>query len=245
MVTLAKIEESPRSKPEVRIKEKTYKESLLKYETVLTAHIFLRIFELTSPLSKYLQTSAFDILQAHRMVTGTQENLKKLSRDFEVVKNTADDFRMWANEKLQELEDYEFEVQATLPHKRLRKKKSMAGESAQYEVISDAITAYKIQVHNVILDVITESMSRRFLASRTLYADYACLDPRNFSYIREQGLHIPAMEDLSKVLIKFNNQATAENLRCELTSLALHWEKLKTSALEEKRNACGRSKSTI
>lgn len=34
-------------------------------------------------------------------------------------------------------------------------------------------------------------------------------------------------------LIKFNERAAADNLRCELTSLTLHWDKLKTSALEE------------
>jgi hypothetical protein len=34
-------------------------------------------------------------------------------------------------------------------------------------------------------------------------------------------------------LVKFDERATVENLRCELASLALHWDKLKTSALEE------------
>ncbi|XP_075070610.1 uncharacterized protein LOC142159784 [Mixophyes fleayi] len=233
VVTLAKIKESPRCKVEVRLKAETYLESLLKYETILTAQIFLRIFELTSPLSDYLQTSGLDMLKAHRMVSGVQESLKKLVGDFDVVKNTADHFVMWANDKLQEFEDCDLEVQTTLPQKRLRKKKTMAGESAQDDVICDAITEYKIQVHDVILDVITECIDQRFLASGSLYADCACLDPRNFSIIRDQGLQIPAMENLSKVLVKFDESATAENLRCELTNLALHWEKFKTSVPEE------------
>ncbi|KAL1269147.1 hypothetical protein QQF64_031436 [Cirrhinus molitorella] len=55
-------------KPTARAKVKGYIEGLLKYETVLTAQIFLRIFEHTSPLSKYLQTSGMDLLTAHRLV---------------------------------------------------------------------------------------------------------------------------------------------------------------------------------
>jgi hypothetical protein len=99
-----------------------------------------------------------------------------------------------ANNILQELEDCELEVQAALPEKGLRNKKMMADESAQDEVISDAIAAHRIQVHNVILDVIIESMNCRFLASGTLYADYfACLDPRNFSDLRDWGLQLSAL----------------------------------------------------
>lgn len=50
--------------PTVRVKAKGFIEGLLKYETVLTAQLFLRIFELTSPLSKYLQTRGMDIITA-------------------------------------------------------------------------------------------------------------------------------------------------------------------------------------
>jgi hypothetical protein len=67
-----------------------YAESLLKYETILTAQIFLRIFEHTSPLSKYLQTAGLDILSAHIMVASTQDMLKRLRRDFESVKQAAE-----------------------------------------------------------------------------------------------------------------------------------------------------------
>ncbi|KAI2644925.1 4-diphosphocytidyl-2-C-methyl-D-erythritol kinase [Labeo rohita] len=75
-----------------RSKAKGYRDGLLRYETVLTAQLFLRIFEFTSPLSKYLQTSGMDILSAHRMVTTTHEPLKKIARDFPAVKDAADCF---------------------------------------------------------------------------------------------------------------------------------------------------------
>jgi hypothetical protein len=41
----------------------------------------------------------------------------------------------------------------------------MPGEMAQDEVISDALAAYKINVHNIIFDTVTQSMDRRFLAN--------------------------------------------------------------------------------
>jgi hypothetical protein len=54
----------------------------------------------------------------------------------------------------------------------------MPGEMAQDEVISDALAAYKINVHNIIFDTVTQSMDRRFLANGQLYADFSCLDPK-------------------------------------------------------------------
>ena len=72
-------------KPPVRAKAKGYFESFLKHETILTAQIFLRIFEITSPLSNYLQTSGIDLITAHRLVMGVQDSLKKCTRDMDAV----------------------------------------------------------------------------------------------------------------------------------------------------------------
>lgn len=80
-----------------------YRDNLLRYETVLTAQIFLQIFEFTSPLSKCLQTGGMDIFSAHRMVITTHFHmlsLKKIARDFPGVKDIVDYFVLWANEKL-------------------------------------------------------------------------------------------------------------------------------------------------
>jgi hypothetical protein len=92
---------------------------LLKYETIPKAQIFLRIFQATSPVSKYLQTSGMDILSAHRMVVSTEEQLKGMARDVEKVKAAADTFVQWANRKLQERDgETELELETTLPTKR-------------------------------------------------------------------------------------------------------------------------------
>ena len=57
LMTLDTILQDARLKPTVRTKAKGFIEALLKYETVLTAQIFLQIFKHTSPLSKYLQAN--------------------------------------------------------------------------------------------------------------------------------------------------------------------------------------------
>lgn len=64
VITMERIEKDVTIKPAIRSKAQGYKDALLKYETILTAEVFLRIFEQTSPLSKYLQTSGMDIVTA-------------------------------------------------------------------------------------------------------------------------------------------------------------------------------------
>ncbi|XP_051796629.1 protein FAM200A-like [Acanthochromis polyacanthus] len=149
--TLSKIQNNLQFKPAVRVKAHAFIESLIKYETVLTAQLFLRVFTLTSPLSKYLQTNAMDLLTAHRMVTETHNKLQDFVRDFDTVKDAADNLVKWANGGFQNV-DSEMEVQAALPPKRMKKRKTMPGKSAYEEnTTADSLTAYRINVHNIIL----------------------------------------------------------------------------------------------
>ncbi|KAL0149200.1 hypothetical protein M9458_055434 [Cirrhinus mrigala] len=232
--TLTAIQELKTVKGNVHTEARGYKEGLLRYETILTAQLFLRIFEHTSPLSKYLQTEGMDILSAHRMVMSTQDALKKMARDFQAVKAAADDFVKWANEKLeQQDEETDMEVEAALPQKRRKKKKAMPGEMSQDDTIIDAERAYEVKVHNQIADTAIEAIHQRFLTHGTLYADLSFLDPKNFSLIRNHALPKSALEDPSKCLVKFDDRATVDNLQYELKSLAGQWDKLKESPLDE------------
>ncbi|XP_029551933.1 uncharacterized protein LOC115151819 isoform X2 [Salmo trutta] len=122
VITMERIEKDVTIKPDIRSKAQGYKDALLKYETILTAEVFLRIFEQMSPLSKYLQTSGMDIVTAQHLVTGTEDNLRKCAQDFEGVKRAADDFVEWANGILEEQQDCDAEAQTALPEKRTKKK---------------------------------------------------------------------------------------------------------------------------
>ena len=129
MWTLVEIQNLPNIEATPRIQANAFIHNLLKYETILTAQIFLRIFEHTDPLSKYLQTSGLDLLCAHAMVKTPQNTSQNISRDFNGIKDAAQTFVQWANKKLRDEEnELVMDVEDTLPQKRVRKKKLLPGE---------------------------------------------------------------------------------------------------------------------
>lgn len=167
------------------------------------------------------------------MVSQTCSELKKIVRDFEGVQKVTDDFIIRANKEFEETET-EIEIQTKFPQKRLKRRKLMSGETASNEtVFDDETTAFKINVHNIIFSTVVASMERRFPANGKLYADFSYLDPKRFPEIRLNKLQSGELNELSKLLLKFDETAIGENLRIELRNLALHWEKLKNSDLED------------
>ncbi|XP_026155994.1 uncharacterized protein LOC113126253 [Mastacembelus armatus] len=139
----------------------------------------------------------------------------------------------WVRIKLrQSLEDT---TEDTLPPKRIQRKKTMPGEMAQHEPFSNVESAYRIEVHNLIMDTVIESLHQQFLSNGTLYADLALLDPKNFDQITANTSDHPqtALQELSKYLLKFDSTATVTNLKSELSSLAEQWPRLKRSTFDE------------
>lgn len=98
---------------------------------------------------------------------------------------------------------------------------------------TDSLTAYRINVHNIILDTVSDCTHHCFLQHGTLYADLSLLDPLHFPDLNSNGLPHNALEDISKCLIPFDEDATVETLQSELCSLALHWDTIKKSPLSE------------
>ena len=52
---------------------------LTSFETVLTAHVFNKIFSITAPASLYLQSGKFDLLTAIRSTETAESQLEKLN----------------------------------------------------------------------------------------------------------------------------------------------------------------------
>ena len=125
---LEKIESDSRSKSDARLNAQSYREMFLKYETILTAFIFKYIFNVTTPLSKYLQTSGLEILKAFNMVKTSINKLTNLREEFIVIKKKADEFVDWMN---LQLEDRKCEsiVESSLPKIRTRRKKLLPREN--------------------------------------------------------------------------------------------------------------------
>ena len=99
IISVLKIEENVEFVADVRAKARNLKQSLLKYETILLAQIFLNIFNITEPLSKYLQTQDIDILKSYQLVSSALAQLRAIQRDINNIKLLADGFVKWANEE--------------------------------------------------------------------------------------------------------------------------------------------------
>jgi hypothetical protein len=66
--TLTEIHLSNNFSPDVYFRAKCLVDSLLKYETILTAHIFQQIFVSTTPVSNYLQAKGMNVVQVFHMI---------------------------------------------------------------------------------------------------------------------------------------------------------------------------------
>lgn len=212
---MSKIANSDKFNREPRFKAITLKDSFLKYSFVMTSQLYLRIFERISPLSKYLQTSEMDLVQAYRMVSSTTTYLQEISRDFQKVKEATDSFIVWAEKELEQVDEI---LESEFPDESLvrRKiKKKLPGEISSDQFIINPIEKYKITVHNIVLDSIINKLNERFTKHGSLYSDLSILDPTNFNDIN-YTMSKKAFTRLSDLIISFDKTATPENLRHEL-----------------------------
>ena len=84
---------------------KTLYEKFLKFEIVLAAVSFQRIFNKTTPLSEYLPTSGLDLMQAWRIVETIITELQCITRNFETILDSATKYLKSANKQLYNYQD--------------------------------------------------------------------------------------------------------------------------------------------
>lgn len=199
-------------------------QSLTKFETILTAQLYLKIFQRTTPLSKYLQTDGMFILQAQQMVSSTLEFLKKEARNFEDILKAGKHFVKWANELIENEDEINNLIPDNLPNVRIRKKKTLDGDNQNETVTETAIDLFKFNVHNTAMDTVICKLEQRFAKHAEICSDFTCLDPRQFS----KPLPTTALFKLSKVLGLENTSI----LREEFLDFTKKWDKLKLNLPE-------------
>lgn len=101
---------------------------LIKFDTIITAQLFLFIFKSTTPLSNYLQTSGMDLLQSYKMVENTIKTLKDVSRKFIDVYERAKYFSSTMN-VIFENEDATFRVEEDFKEIRIKRKPKFHDET--------------------------------------------------------------------------------------------------------------------
>ncbi|KAL4091299.1 hypothetical protein QTP88_026006 [Uroleucon formosanum] len=210
ILVLNSIENSNGFTPEARLKTKTLKNSILDYSTILTAFIYIRIFNIVGPLSKYLQSK--------EMVCAAIKDLKLIQRDMSGVKVMAKRFIDTMSEKLEsiETENIDIVIETELPINRSRKRKILSGEKNNDEPIIDPEIKFTVEVHNLILDNTIASMEKKFSKNQILYTDFACLSPVNFEDINKRNFPPQCFNSLQN----------------ELLSFASNWNELKKSVPE-------------
>lgn len=75
LITLIEIKNNCSITADARYKVIGLIEGLCKYETILSAQIYLCIFQKTTPLSKYLQSPGINMMTTYQMVQATLESL--------------------------------------------------------------------------------------------------------------------------------------------------------------------------
>ena len=124
------------------------------------------------------------------MIGQLVDNMQKKRDDFQVCHDSTAEFVRWDYDKPDQLSktDVDLVVEESLPIRRKRRRKFMAGELSIGEVssASDPVKKHNIEVYNrihfyAIVDTILRSIKQRFdRTSPTLFADISRLHPRNF-----------------------------------------------------------------
>jgi len=178
IIALTKIEQKPNLNPDIRSKASNFISSFLKYETILIAHMYMKIFQITGPLSRYLQSRKLDLLKCQQMVTSALESLKNIQRSMEDVKRVSDKYIININNEIATMADCfnltVEEIQSEFQIKRISKKKKIFNYEKELPILPTNTTPEKkftTEVYNIVLDTIINSMTTRFVNNNSLYFD--------------------------------------------------------------------------
>jgi len=138
------------------VKAKSLYEYMLSERFVLTELTFKKMFDITSPLSSFLQGKNIDFLAAVSYVKSVNKKILTLrsETEFQVLLKEKEEFITSKND--------EFDI-TPLIQTRVRRKKVMAGDMAFDEQPSqNPIQNFKINTYITIIDIINSQLSERF-----------------------------------------------------------------------------------
>jgi hypothetical protein len=110
------IKDSVQNDSESRTKASGFIENFI----ILTTMVFLKIFSITGPLSKYLQGNNCDILQAYNMIKKSKVQLQQV--EFSEIHEKTNIFIEHMNDELDEID---IVIESEFPNKRRRVPKLM------------------------------------------------------------------------------------------------------------------------
>jgi len=228
--TLFNISTSESMNSDTRFNANVYLQMLIKFDTIITAQLFLFIFKSTTPLSNYLQTSGMDLLQSYKMVENTIKTLRDASRKFIDVYEKAKYFSSAMN-VIFENEDATFRVEEDFKETRIKRKPKFHDEIINDTRYDCSKKKYEINVYNITLDTVIESLQNRFSKHKEMYIDFEWLHPTNFKLIK--NLPENAMNKIAELLTDFSPNIDKKILQEQLIDFAGKWDSLSKTLLEE------------
>lgn len=135
IIVLNTIELSESFNSDIQVNTRKFKESRLQFKIILTAFIFINIFKILGPLSRYLQTKDMNLIKAQELVNCALTQLKQIQRHFGDVKLEDDNFINYVNEQFDEKHDMDIFIEKDFPKIRCRLHKKLFNENNKDEPI--------------------------------------------------------------------------------------------------------------
>ena len=121
LVVLHYIATSEEFEPKVAYEANNLRNHWMNFKVLLVAIVYSRIFQVCTPVSKYLQTNGMDILAALKMVNKTTTMIESIRNEFEDIVKETTLIATSTNSSLDET-DLEEQIATELPVKRVQTK---------------------------------------------------------------------------------------------------------------------------
>ncbi|KAL4119014.1 hypothetical protein QTP88_011887 [Uroleucon formosanum] len=130
-----------------------------------------------------------------------------------------------------ENEDATFRVEEDFKETRIKRKPKFHDEIINDTPYDCSKKKYEINVYNITLDTVIESLENRFSKHKEMYIDFEWLHPTNFKLIN--NLPENAMNKIAELLTDFSPNIDKKILQEQLIDFAGKWDSLSKTLLEE------------
>jgi hypothetical protein len=212
---LEKISEDPTYPANVRNQSQGYINQLTSFELIMTAFLFVKIFESTTAVSNYLQTKNANFVTAIGMIKLCTSDLKNLSSSFNEIRNRAIDF---ANSSNKILTSYDCDSLVSVEFSNLRGRRSAD---------KNPVDSFKTSTFEKIVSQTETSIAKKFADIDTGFAhEINMLNPALFQEILESKKKI-CFPILTEKLKLFKQEIQVGDLESEFLNFANNWENIR------------------
>lgn len=206
--------------------------NITSFKFIAIMILMKKIFDITTPLSNYLQSSTLDFVEALSLVDSAQDRLKKL-RTEEIFNNLMDEAKSFAT--LHNLEE------TSLKEDRIRRKTKMPGENCRDEAPTNVINKFKINVYFYTLDKIIGTLDSRFQSSRGILTDLSRL---SYARIKDAAKNSFLPQNTFLELHKWLPEINVSNLQSEYLAFAASFESLEVGVTNPEISKISAQQST-